>query len=181
MTEPLSWNVVHEANVGIRLIDGAGILRGTLVGTSGDESVDVAVPIGRVKDGWTGVVTLVDGLSFVVSNGRAGGLRRVDCTVTIDFHGSRWVCRHITDRRAVITRDEQELARVHRTWRWWKPGPRAGVPARADYTFTDRNQQLGSLDELMITVFAVVLGPPGREGAIGQVGHGIASVASIFT
>ena len=163
MSEPLTWNVVHETDVGIRLIDAAGALCGTLVGTNGDERIDVAVPVGRVKDGWTGVVMLVDGRSFEVSNGRAGGLRRAYRTVTIDFNGSRWVCRHVTDRRAVITRNDQEIARVHRTWRWWKPGTTPGIPARADYTFTNRSSQLDHLDELMSTG---ALAPAGRARSV---------------
>ncbi len=181
MSEPLPWSVIHETNAGIRLIDRAGNLCGTLVGTDDDGPTDTVVQVGRLRNGWTGSVTLFDGRSFQVCNGRSGGLRRADRTVTVDFDGRRWICRHTTDRRAVITRDGHQIARLHRTWRWWKPGTAAGVVARADYTFTECTPQLEYLDELMITVFAVVLGPPGREGAIGRVGHGIASVASIFT
>jgi hypothetical protein len=181
MGEPLNWTVVHEPGSGIALVDASGQLRATVVGQTGAGSPDMAVRAGRVPDGWVGRVTCPDGRSFPVANGRTGGLARPNRTAVVELDGSSWTYRHTSDRRAVITRDDHRLARVHRPWRWWRPGTHADRTARIDYTFSERNPQLTAQDELMITLFAVVLGPPGREGAIGLVGHTLFGLASIFS
>ena len=181
MTDALGWTVVHEPGTTIRLVDGQGVLRATVVGQDGNGDPGPAVRVGRIPDGWTGVLTCEDGRTSAVANGRTGGLRRRFRTAVVELGACTWTYRHTTDRRAEITRDGHAVARVHRRYRWWRPGARAGATARIDYTFTARDPALGPDDELMITLFAVVLGPPGREGAAGQIGHGLWDLASIFS
>src|SRR5206468_6055308 len=122
-----------------------------------------AVRVGRVPDGWTGVVTYEDGRTFPLTNGRTGGLRRRFRTAVVDLGSCTWVYRHTTDRRALITRDGHPVARVHRRYRWWRPRAGTGATARIDYTFLARDPALGPDDELMITLSGVVRGPPGPE------------------
>lgn len=181
MGDPLDWTVVHEPGAAIRLFDGEGVPRATVIGQDGNGDPGPAVRVGRVPDGWTGLVACEDGRTSTLTNGRAGGLRRRFRTAVVELGSSVWTYRHTTDRRAVITRDGHPVARVHRRYRWWRPGAETGTTARIDYTFVQRDPALTEDDELMITVFAVVLGPPGREGAAGQIGHGLWELASVFS
>lgn len=179
MSDPLPWTVLIDG-AQARLTDPAGTLRAVVTDDEPGVNPMLAFPGGRLAEGRPCSLVLPDGRRFPFSNGDRGGLKRERRTARVQIDGVEWVYRHTSDRRAVISRDGALVAKLHHKWKWGFARSVPGVPVEPRCTFS-KHAALQPFDELMVTVFGVALGPPGREGAFGQVGHGIASIGSIFS
>lgn len=179
MTPALPWTVTLDG-LTAHLLDQAGVVRASVTPQDPDVATQRTVTReARMPEDREVVVTLADGRHLVVANGNRGGLRRTARTVTVELDGRRYQHVHVTDRRSRVLRDGAEPARLRRQY-LWRLGARPSAVARPGYAFTSQ-QPLDDTDELVITLFAVVLGPPGREGAIGRIGHGLSEILGVFS
>lgn len=113
----------------------------------------------------------------VVSGTQVGSpIRRRSATREVGIGGRRYVYRHTSDRRSVVERDGQQIAKLHKSWQLVFWGRRASFK---DLGFTmDAPPVLDPLDEAMIVAFGAVLGPPGHEGGVTTVCRVVPAVMS---
>lgn len=128
---------------------------------------------GRVPGDRPCIVTPVEGVPAECAPLKKSPFRRRSHTRTLYLAGREYRYVHRTDRRAVVLRDGELIARLHRTWQW------GGFSRRSTFDdpgFTATTVSPWDLaDEGVVFLCGTVIGPPGREGAIGYFGQELGS------
>ncbi len=102
------------------------------------------------------------GESVVSITDKSEPIRRSSARREVALGGRRFVYRHTSDRRSVVERDGQQIAKLHKSWQHVWRGRR---PSFRDLGFTMKAPAvLDPFDEAMIVAFGAVIGTPGHEG-----------------
>lgn len=164
----LGWSVVPDLAGTLLLVDRTGTVAGWLIAaTSAPATARFPLP-----NGWTGTLALPDGRSTTVSNGNSNGIRLVHRTARVRLDSNEWTYQHLTGAAALIWRDGIELAELHRRRAVRSGRMQPGQPLPVTYRLA-RCGQLYPIDELMITLFGLVFGPPGRAGGLSTVADAV--------
>lgn len=120
---------------------------------------------GRVPGDRPCLVTAVGGVPVECAPLKKSPTRRRSHTRTLQLAGREYRYRHRTDRRAEVQCDGEPIARLHRTWQWGRLSRRSTFE-NPGFTATALSPW-DPVDEAVVFLCGSVIGPPGREGAIG--------------
>lgn len=120
---------------------------------------------GRVPVGATALLETRSAGSGQLVNGDITGLRRSRRTGTVTLAGRTWTVRHRTRWRTVVEVEGQRVAVLSRRVfsRRKRPLDRTAPPRVETSAITE-------VDQLVVVLAAVVMGPPGRTGFWGELG-----------
>lgn len=128
---------------------------------------------GRVPGDRPCIVIPVGGVPVECAPLKKSPYRRRSHTRTLHLAGREYRYVHHTDRRAVVVCDGERIARLHRTWQWGRFSRRRTFD---DPGFTAvATSPWDPVDEAVVFLCGTVIGPPGREGAIGYFGQELGS------
>lgn len=128
---------------------------------------------GRVPGDRPCIVIPVGGVPVECAPLKMSPHRRRAHTRTLQLAGREYRYVHRTDRRAVVQCEGETIARLHRTWQWGRLSRRKNFE---DPGFTaTASSPWDPVDEAVVFLFGSVIGPPGREGAIGYFGQELIS------